>query len=136
MEVGFKINLDTHHINHANSNLTITPNYPDLGIEVRYITKIIKELSITYARLKNQHKLKYQTIFSARFDKQDEENQVLDETDSFITSNNNHNLTETDLIKLTLKIHYNIEFFNRRCKFLDEELIRLVQWQFISIKQV
>ena len=33
--VGFKINLDTHHINHANSKLTITPNYPELGIEGR-----------------------------------------------------------------------------------------------------
>ena len=26
--VGFKINLDSHHINHANSKLTIIPNYP------------------------------------------------------------------------------------------------------------
>ena len=32
---GFKTNLDSHHINHAKSKLTITPNYPDFGIEVR-----------------------------------------------------------------------------------------------------
>ena len=50
-----------------------------------------------YARLVNQYKFKYQTVFSARFDKQDEENQFLDETELFINLNNNHNLTQTDL---------------------------------------
>ena len=35
LKVGFKINLDSHHINHANSKLTIIPNYPEFGIEVR-----------------------------------------------------------------------------------------------------
>ena len=38
---GFIITLGSHHINHANSKLTITPNYPEFGIEVRYINKII-----------------------------------------------------------------------------------------------
>ena len=42
LKVGFKINLDSHHFNHANSKLTITPNYPEFGIEVRYINKIKK----------------------------------------------------------------------------------------------
>ena len=55
LKVGFKINLDSHHIIHANSKLTITPNYPEYGIEVRYIKKIVKELSVIYARLKNQY---------------------------------------------------------------------------------
>ena len=32
-----------------------------------------------YARLTNQNKFKYQTVFSARIDKQDEDDQVLDE---------------------------------------------------------
>ena len=72
---GFKISLDSHHINHANSKLTILPIYPEFGIEVRYINKIMKELAVIYIRLKNQYKFKYQTVFSARFDKQDEDNQ-------------------------------------------------------------
>ena len=42
LKVGFKINLDSHHSNHANSKLTITPNFPEFGIEVRYINKIMK----------------------------------------------------------------------------------------------
>ena len=76
LKIGFKINLDSHQINHANSKLTIIPNYPESGIEVRYINKIIKELSVIYARIINQYKFRYQTVLSARFDKQDEINQV------------------------------------------------------------
>ena len=97
LQVGFKINLDSHHINHSNSKITITPNYPEFGIETRYINKIVKQLSIIYARLINQYKFKYQTVFSARFDKQDENNQLLDETELFINLNINHNLTQTDI---------------------------------------
>ena len=43
LKVGFKNNLDSHHINHANSKLTITPKYPELGTEVCYINKIINK---------------------------------------------------------------------------------------------
>ena len=57
----------------------------------------MKELSIIYARLINQYKFRYQTVFSARFDKQNEDNQVLDETELFINLNINHNLTQTDI---------------------------------------
>ena len=55
LKVGFKINLDSHHLNHANSKLTITPNYLEFGIEVRYNNKIMKELSVIYARILNQY---------------------------------------------------------------------------------
>ena len=87
IKVAFKINLDSHHINHANSKLTSLPIYPEYGIEIRYIIKIVKELSVIYARLKNHYKFRYQTVFSARFDKQDEKNQVLDETELLIILN-------------------------------------------------
>ena len=39
LKVGFKINLESNHVNYANSNLTISPNYPEFGIEVRFIKK-------------------------------------------------------------------------------------------------
>ena len=103
MKKGFKIKLDTHHINHATSKSTITPIYPEFGIEVRYINKIINELSVIYARLINQYKLKYQTVISARFDKQSEGNQSLDQTDVFNKLNTNHNLTESDLDKIDIR---------------------------------
>ena len=65
LKIGFKNNLESHNISHANSILTITPNSPEFGIEFRYINEIIKELSVIYARLKNQYKFKYHTLFSA-----------------------------------------------------------------------
>ena len=97
LQVGFKINLDSHNINHVNSKVTITPNFKEFGIEVRYINKIIKKLSVIYARLINQYKFRYQTVFSARFDKQNEDGKLLDETELFINLNINHNLTQTDI---------------------------------------
>ena len=103
LKVGFKINLDCHHINYANSKLTITPNYPEFGIEVRFIKKNKKDLSNIYAALINQYIFRYQTVFSARFDKQDENNQVLQETELFINLNINHNLTESDLDKIDVR---------------------------------
>ena len=42
LTVGFKINLDSHNLHHTNSKLTILPNHPEFGIEVRYINKIRK----------------------------------------------------------------------------------------------
>ena len=111
LKVGFKINLDSHHINHANSKLTILPNHPVFGKEFRYIKKIMKELAVIYARLINQYKFRYQTIFSARFDKQDEDNQVIDETDFFINLKINHNLTQTDIdiIDIRSPLEYQIQ---------------------------
>ena len=103
MKVGCKFILDSHHINHSNFKLTITPNYREFGIEVRYINKIIKELSVIYARLINQYKFKNQTVVSARFDKQEEDNQVLVETELFINLKINQNLTEGDLDNIDIK---------------------------------
>ena len=103
MKVRFEINLDSHHNKHLNFKLTITPNFPEFGIDVRCINKIVKELSVIYARLINQYKLKYQTIFSARFDKQNEDNRVLDETEFFINLNINHKLTQTDIDNIDVK---------------------------------
>ena len=97
LKVGFKINLDSHHINHAFSKLFITSNHSEFGLENRYINKIVKNLSVVSARIINQYKFKNQAVFSARFDKQDEDNQVLNETELFISLNINHNLTETNI---------------------------------------
>ena len=63
LQVGFNITLESLYNNNANSKLTVQPNYPEFGIEVRYINKILKELSVIYARLINQYKFKYQTVF-------------------------------------------------------------------------
>ena len=103
LKVAYKINLDNHNINHAISKLTITPTFQEFGIEFRFINKILKELSVIYARLINQYKFRYQTVFSARFVKQDEDDQLLDETEFFMKLNINQNFTESDLNKIDIK---------------------------------
>ena len=94
---GFKINLESHNFIHANSILTITPKIPDFGIKFRYINKIIKELSVIYARLISQYKFKYHTLFSASFYKINEEDQRNNEIELYINLKINNNLTESDI---------------------------------------
>ena len=55
LKVGFKLNLDSHPFNNANSKVTIILIYPEFGIEFRYFNKILKELSVFCARLINQY---------------------------------------------------------------------------------
>ena len=81
---GFKIKLESHNFSHANSILTVTPKFPDFGIEFRYINKIVRELSVIYARLINQYKFKYHTLFSASFDKINEEDRRNNEIELYI----------------------------------------------------
>ena len=103
MKVAYKINLDSHNLHHTNSKLPITPNFQESWIEFRFVNKIMKELSVNYDRLINQIKFRYQIVFSARFDKQDEDGQLLDETELFINSNINQNLTQSDLDKIDIR---------------------------------
>ena len=77
--------------------MTITPNFLKFGIELRYINKIIKELSVIYARLIYQYKFIYHTIFTASFYKINEEDQRNNEIVLYINLNINHNLTESDI---------------------------------------
>ena len=44
LQVEFNINLDSHHINHANSILVIEPNFPEFGKKIRYIIKFQKRV--------------------------------------------------------------------------------------------
>ena len=108
---GFKINLESHNLNHANSILTITPKNPEFGIEYRYINKIVKELSIVYARLINQYIFKYHTLFSASFYKINEEDQRNNAIELCINLKINHNLTESDIdyIDVRSQLEHQIE---------------------------
>ena len=103
LKSGFKIKLESHNIKHANSILTITPNFPEFGIEFRYIKKIIKELSVIYARLINQYKFKYHTLFLSSFYKINEEDQRNNEIELYINLSINHNLTESDINNIDVR---------------------------------
>ena len=69
----------------------------------------MREMSIIYARFINQYKFRYQTAFSARFDKQDEDNQLVDEL--FINLNINQKLTQSDIdnINITFPLERQIQ---------------------------
>ena len=54
LKVAYKINLYRQNLHHTNSKLTITPNFQEFGIEFIFINKIMKELSVIYAKLINQ----------------------------------------------------------------------------------
>ena len=56
-----------------------------------------------YAEIINQCKFNYQTVFSARFDKQDEDDQVLDEIEFYIILNINHSLTQSDIDNIDVR---------------------------------
>ena len=103
LKIGFEINLESHNINHANSLLNIIPNFPDIGIETRYINKILKEMATISARIINQYKFKYHILFSASFYNIIEEDQRSVEIESFIKLNINKNLTETEKNKIDVK---------------------------------
>ena len=111
LKVAYKINLDSHHINNLNSKLTISSNFPNTGIEFRFINKIMREMSIIYARLINQYKFRHRVVFLGRFDKQDEDGQLSDETALFINLNINQNLTQSDIdnINITFPLERQIQ---------------------------
>ena len=103
LKIGFKINLESHNFSHANSILTITPNFPEFGIELRYIKKTVKELSVIYARLINQYKFKYHTLFSASFYKINEEDQRNNEIVLYMNLKIINNLTESDIDNIDIR---------------------------------
>ena len=103
LKVGFKIKLASHNFSHANSILSIIPNFTEFGIEFRYINKIVKELSVIYARILNQYKFKYHTLFSASFYKINEEDQRNNEIELYMNLKINNNLTESHIDNIDVR---------------------------------
>ena len=96
--------------------MTVTPNFPEFGIEFRYISIIIKELSVIYARLINQYKFKYHTLFSASFFKINEEDQRYNEIELYINLNINHNLTDSDIDNIDVRSQLEHQIQNQEMK--------------------
>ena len=100
---GFKINLGSHNFSHANSILTVTPKFPEFGIEYRYNNKIVKDLSVFYARLLNQYKFNCHTLFSASFYEINEEDQRYNEIELYINLEIYHKSTESDIDNIDIR---------------------------------
>ena len=116
LKIGFKINLESHNFIHANSILTVTPKFPEFGIEFRYINKIIKQLSVIYARLIHQYKFKYHTLFSTSSYKVNEEDQRNNEIELYINLKINHNLTESDIDNIDVRSQLERQIQNQETK--------------------
>ena len=97
IEAGFNINLDSHHIGQMNFKKSIIPK--NIGIEKVQVNNIINEMPHIYAKILNQFNFKYQTLLSSTFDKQDEDNRVLEEFELYINLKINRNITESDIDK-------------------------------------
>ena len=110
LRIGFKIKLESHNINHANSLLNIIPNFQDIGIETRYISKIPKEMATVYDRLINQYKFIYHILLSDSFHMINEEDQRSDEIELFINLNTNNSLTETNNNNIDVEIKRYLKF--------------------------
>ena len=62
-----------------------------------HLKNIMKQLAKVNASLLNQSKFRHQAVFSAQFDREDEEDRVLDEIETTKNFNFNHNLTQFDM---------------------------------------
>ena len=81
LQNGFVKTLDSHQINHASSTVKSKPNYSET--ETRFVSKLFRRLAFTYLRLINQYIFEFQTVFSFTFVKEDEDGQMLGETDLY-----------------------------------------------------
>ena len=79
LKVGFIFTLVSHHIDHFHSKITVKPNYIELDTETRYNNETLIQMATLYAKLKNQTRFIYQTVYSTKFDKQNEDGQMLDD---------------------------------------------------------
>ena len=53
LQFGLNFTLDSHHNNHADSKKTNNPTFPEFGIETGYNIKILEDMSVIYAKLKD-----------------------------------------------------------------------------------
>ena len=73
-------------------------------------------MSNIYAGITNQYKFKNQTVFSTRFDQQDDHDQKLDENDLFINLKINQKLTQSDIHNIHIRSHLESQIQNQERK--------------------
>ena len=117
MNAAFNNNLDSHHIIHKNSKVSMEPNR--LENKKFFVNDIMKRRSTTYAALKSQYKIKYQLAFSARFEIQDKDDQVLDETEKEYNLIFNQNMKESEVDKIKVKFQWERQTHNEETKNSD-----------------
>ena len=103
----YHIIIDNHHDKDANSQITITSKFNNIGIDINHIIDIMKEKCDVYAKLVLQYKFKYQLTFLVIFYRFGEDNEILSEVELPITLTITHNLTQSELD--TINIRWTLE---------------------------
>ena len=103
LKIAYDINIDNHHDKHANSMITITSKFNNIGIDISHINKLMEEISHIYAKLINQYKFKYQSTFLVLFNKYGEDNEITSEVQLPITLGITHNLTQTEIDNINIQ---------------------------------
>ena len=82
-----------------------------MNLKSNILKKTSRNFYVVFAEVLNQYNFKYQTVFSARFAKQEKNNQVLVETELFNDLNTIHNSPQTyiDNIDITSTLEHQIQ---------------------------
>ena len=87
-----------------------------MEVELRDVNDILIEMATIYARLINQYKFKYQCVFSAVFDKKDEDGLELASDEMFISLKINQNLTRAEINKINIESQLKSQIENQEMK--------------------
>ena len=100
LKVAYDINIDNHHDENANSQITFVSNTNNIGIDKNQYNKIMTEMANIIGRLVNQYEFKYQLTFLVFFNNYGEDNELISELEVPTTLSITHNLTQSELDKL------------------------------------
>ena len=96
----------------------------------------MEQMSTTYARLINQYQLKNQTVFSARFDKREEDDQLSDEIELYIKKTLIITQHSRILFRLTFDLNWKDKNKFRKPTAAVGDLLTSIQGQFVAVKQM
>ena len=122
LKIPYDIDKNNHHDKHANSIITITSKFDNVGINKIHIFKIMEEKSRVYAKLINKYKFKYKLNFLLLFNKYGEDIDITSEIKLPITFGITRNLTQSDID--IINIHWTIE---KRIKGIEK---KVAGWNF------
>ena len=119
-------NLDSHQRKHLNSKINISPNY--FGIEKKTYFTCSETIVYQLCRnLKVNINFLYQTVFSTRFDKHLEDDQVLDGIDLYEKLKIHQNLTQSDTDNRNIRSQLQRQIQNEATEEVVRDKISLIQ---------
>ena len=89
--------------NMQNLQFTITSKFNIIGIDKSHINKIMEEMSLVYAKLKNQQKFKHHLTFLKLFNKNGEDNEITSEIELPPILSFTHNLTQSEIDNINIQ---------------------------------